>query len=231
MSLSIDFEDWLAFGTSVISDSNGRQGVLSSRIRPQTGTSLVGRAYCVRVVVGDSASLHQALEVVPSGSVLVVDAGGFADRAVWGEVLTAAAQHRGVVGAVIDGAIRDVAAIRRRGFPVYSISISAAGPHKASGGEWGAGVSCGGVSVNTGDLIVADEDGVVVVPWESREVIAAAARANMRREEKLIAQIRAGLSTAEYFGLTRQGPDKDGRATTVSEAGPKATSPHSGETT
>lgn len=231
MSLSTDLEEWLAFGTSVISDSNGRQGVLSSRIRPQTGTRLVGRAFCVRVVVGDSASLHQALEVVRPGSVLVVDAGGFADRAVWGEVLTAAAQHRGVVGAVIDGAIRDVAAIRRRGFPIYSTAISAAGPHKASGGEWGASVSCGGVSVNTGDLVVADEDGVVVVPWESREDIAAAARATMRREEKLIAQIAAGLSTSEFFGLTRQGSAKDRRTTTVVEAGPNASSSQPGETT
>lgn len=231
MNLRTEPEDWLAFGTSVISDSNGRQGVLSSRIRPQTGTSLVGRAFCVRVVVGDSASLHQALEVIPPGSVLVVDAGGFADRAVWGEVLTAAAQHRGVVGAVIDGAIRDVAAIRRRGFPIYSISISAAGPHKASGGEWGASVSCGGVNVNTGDLIVADEDGVVVVPWESREVVAVAARATMRREEKLIAQIAAGLSTAEYFGVMRQRPAMDNRATTVLDAGPNASSSQSGERT
>ncbi|MGX9901553.1 RraA family protein [Arthrobacter sp. SA17] len=143
MTEGITAEEWLAFGTPAISDNNGRQGVMSSRIRPQTGSGLVGRAFCVRVVVGDSGSLHQALEVVPSGSVLVVDAGGFADRAVWGEVLTVAAQHRGVVGAVIDGAIRDVAGIRRRGFPLYSAAISAAGPHKACGGSWGARVSCG----------------------------------------------------------------------------------------
>ena len=231
MSEDTQPEEWLAFGTSAISDSNGRQGVLASRIRPQTGSSLVGRAFCVRVVVGDSGSLHQALEVIPSGSVLVVDAGGFQDRAVWGEVLTAAAQHRGVAGAVIDGAIRDVAAIRRRGFPIYSAAISAAGPHKAGGGEWGAGVSCGGVRVDTGDLIVADEDGVVVVPWNSRETIAAAARATIRREEKLIGQISAGLSTAEYFGLGRQSPPKDDRAAAPANArnGSNATSAEAGE--
>ncbi|WP_458114367.1 4-hydroxy-4-methyl-2-oxoglutarate aldolase [Arthrobacter sp. R1-13] len=220
-------EEWLAFGTPAISDSNGRQGVLSSRIRPQTVSGLVGRAFCVRVVVGDSGSLHQALEVVPSGSVLVVDAGGFADRAVWGEVLTVAAQHRGVVGAVIDGAVRDVAAIRRRGFPVYSAAISAAGPHKACGGTWGAGVSCGGVSVNTGDLVVADEDGVVVVPWELRETVAASTRATLKREQSLMAQILDGLSTAEFFGLRPGHVTKEDAAVTK---GSTASAAQSGET-
>lgn len=203
MSELVDAQQWLALGTPAISDSNGRQGVLAARIHPQTGSHLVGRAYCARVVAGDSGSLHQALQDILPGSILVVDAGGFTDRAVWGEVLTVAAQRRGVVGAVIDGAIRDVAAIRRRGFPIFSTAVSPAGPHKASGGSWGGEVSCGGVVIRTGDLIVGDEDGIVAVPWEARESVAAAAQATLAREEQLMAQITDGLNTAEYFGLGR----------------------------
>jgi regulator of RNase E activity RraA len=203
MSDDIDATEWLRFGTSAIADSNGRQGVLSSRIQPRTHPQLVGRAFCARVVVGDSGSLHQALQEIPSGAVLVVDAGGFADRAVWGEVLTVVAQHRGVLGAVIDGAVRDVAAMRNRGFPIFSAAVSPAGPHKAGGGSWGGDVSCGGVIVRTGDLIVCDEDGIVAFPWEERKRISAAASATLAREEQLMAQIADGLNTAEYFGMGR----------------------------
>lgn len=201
----IDLQEWIGFGTPAISDSNGRQGVMASRLRPRTGDELVGRAFCVRVVVGDSGSLHQALEWAPDGSVLVVDAGGHPDRAVWGEVLTVAAQKRGVIGAVIDGAIRDVAAIRRRQFTIFSTAVSAAGPHKAAGGSWGGSVSCGGVIVATGDLVVADEDGVVVVPWEDRHAVAHGARVTLEKEASLMAKIADGLSTAEYFGLGDSG--------------------------
>ncbi len=201
----LELREWLDFGTPAISDSNDRQGVMASRLRPRTGDQLVGRAFCVRVVVGDSGSLHQALEAAPEGSVLVVDAGGYPDRAVWGEVLTVVAQRHGVIGAVIDGAIRDVAAIRRRGFTIFSAAISAAGPHKAAGGTWGGSVSCGGVIVATGDLVVADEDGVVVVPWESRDAVAQGAKAVLEKEVSLMAKIADGLSTAEYFGLGESG--------------------------
>lgn len=192
---------WRGLPTTAIADALGRFQVLSSRLRPQTGTGIVAPAYCVRVVVGDSASLHLALESVPVGSVLVVDAGGFGDRAVWGEVLTAAAQQRGVVGAIIDGAIRDVAGIRARQFPIYCAAISSAGPHKAGGGSWGGTVSCGGVTVNTGDLVVADEDGIVVVPWDGRDVVAAAARGILAKEDELIRKLGEGRSSAEQLGL------------------------------
>jgi 4-hydroxy-4-methyl-2-oxoglutarate aldolase len=194
--------EWAALPTTAISDAMGRRHVFAARLRPRTGAGLIGRAYCVRVVAGDSGSLHLALEDVPAGSVLVVDAGGFRDRAVWGEVLTAAAQGHGVIGAVIDGAIRDVEGIRRRNFPIYSAAITPAGPHKAGGGSWGGTVSCGGVPVATGDLIVADEDGVVAVPWEGRKRVRLEAGAILVREDHLMKQVDDnGISTARYLGL------------------------------
>jgi Demethylmenaquinone methyltransferase len=193
---------WRAFGTATVSDSLGRQGALAARIRPRTVTGFVGRAHCVRVVVGDSGTLHRALEEVTAGSVLMIDAGGFEDRAVWGEVLSVAAMERGVVAVVVDGAIRDVAAIRERGLPVYSSAICPAGPHKAAGGTSGGTISCGGVVVATGDLVLGDEDGVVVVPWAQRHEVAEAAQRVVEREIELVARIRTGASTAEYFGLS-----------------------------
>lgn len=194
---------WRELGTATVSDCVGRHGVLAARIRPRTGVGFVGRAHCVRVVVGDSGTLHQALEEVVPGAVLMIDAGGFEDRAVWGEVLSVAAVERGVVAVVIDGAIRDVAAIRDLGLPVYSSAVSSAGPHKAAGGMSGGAISCGGVVVTTGDLVLGDEDGIVVVPWAQRHAVAAEARSVVAREAELIARIRAGASTAEYFGLSR----------------------------
>lgn len=193
--------EWAELPTTAISDAMGRHNVFDARLRPRTGAGLVGRAYCVRVVVGDSGSLHLALESAPDGAVLVVDAGGFTDRAVWGEVLTAAAQSKGVVGAVIDGAIRDVEGIRRRNFPIYSAAVTLAGPHKAGGGSWGGTVSCGGVPVATGDLIVADEDGIVAVPWADKDHILVAARAVVAGEVELMRQVSEGVSTAQYLGL------------------------------
>ena len=199
---SEDLTSWRAFGTATVSDSVGRQGALAARIRPRTGTGFVGRAHCVRVVVGDSGTLHRALEEVTAGAVLMIDAGGFEDRAVWGEVLSVAAMERGVVAVVVDGAIRDVAAIRKRGLPVYSSAVCPAGPHKAAGGTSGRTISCGGVVVATGDLVLGDEDGVVVVPWEQRREVAEAAQRVVDREVDLVARIQTGASTAEYFGLS-----------------------------
>lgn len=197
-----EWRAWATLPTTAISDALGRHQVFAARLRPRTGAGLIGRAYCVRVVAGDSASLHLALDETPVGSVLVVDAGGFCDRAVWGEVLTAAAQRRGVIGAVIDGAIRDVDGIRRRTFPIYSAAVTPAGPHKAGGGSWGGTVSCGGVPVATGDLIVADEDGIVAVPWTGRERVRVEAGAIVVREDQLMKQVdEEGISTASYLGL------------------------------
>jgi 4-hydroxy-4-methyl-2-oxoglutarate aldolase len=193
--------EWAELPTTAVSDAMGRHHVFNARLRPRTGVGLVGRAYCVRVMVGDSGSLHLALESAPHGSVLVVDAGGFIDRAVWGEVLTAAAQSRGVVGAVIDGAIRDVEGIRRRNFPIYSAAVTPAGPHKAGGGSWGGTVSCGGVPVATGDVILADEDGIVAVPWDDKDRVLLEARAVVARDDDLMRQVSEGVSTAKYLGL------------------------------
>ncbi|HEY8450797.1 MAG: hypothetical protein FWJ70_08410 [Micromonosporaceae bacterium] len=195
-----ELAQWRRHATATIADCLGRHNVVSSRVRLLSGDGLVGRAFCVRVMPGDSRSLHEALDHVPPGRVLVVDAGGYADRAVWGEILTVAAQVRGVVGLVLDGATRDLAAIRARGFPLYAVATTPAGPHKSGGGQWGGTVSCGGAVVATGDLVVGDRDGVVVVPWARRAEVLAATRERAARERRWLKDIEAGRPSSELFG-------------------------------
>jgi len=200
--LTVDeLERWASTPVSVIADCLGRFNVVAARVRPLSGAGLVGRAYCVRVMPGDSAALHLALDHVPPGRVLVVDAGGYPDRAVWGEVLTAAAQARGVRGLVLDGAVRDIAAIRDRQFPLYAVAVCPAGPHKSGGGQWGGTVACGGAVVETGALVVGDADGVVVVPWSQREEVRERAADRLVQEERWLAAVAAGRSSAELLGL------------------------------
>lgn len=192
---------WQRLGTAPISDCAARFGVLSSRIRRLSGDGVLGRAFCVRIMPGDSASLHLALDHVPPDRILVVDAGGHPDRAVWGEVLTVAAQRRAVRGLVVDGAVRDIAAIRRRAFPVYGVGTCPAGPHKSGGGQWGGSVSCGGAVVNDGDLIVGDEDGVVAVAWARRHDVLAEAQQRVAREDRWLSELESGRRSAELLGL------------------------------
>lgn len=192
---------WRELPAATIADCLGRYNVVPARLRPVSGAGVLGPAFGVRVMPGDSASLHQALNHVPPGRVLVVDAGGYADRAVWGEVLTVAAQARQVRGLVLDGAVRDIAAIRRRAFPVYAAALCPAGPHKSGGGDWGGTVALGGAIVHTGDLVVGDDDGVVVVPWSRRGTVMAEARERMARERQWLAEIAAGRPSSDILGL------------------------------
>lgn len=201
---SAEGAQWRELAVSAIADCLGRRNVLAARLRPLSGDGLVGRAFCVQVMPGDSATLHLALDHVPAGSILVVDAGGYPDRAVWGEVLTAAAEYRGVAGLVLDGAVRDLAPIRARQFPLYALGTSPAGPHKAGGGSWGGTISCGGAVVETGDLMVADADGVVRIPWDRRHEVMAHARKRMTQEQHWLAELRAGRRSAQLLGLDRE---------------------------
>lgn len=195
-----ELAEWRGLATATIADCLGRHNLVSARVRLLSGDGVIGRAFCVRVMPGDSRSLHEALDHVPPGRVLVVDAGGYADRAVWGGILTVAAQQRGVRGLVVDGAVRDLADIRELGFPLYAVATTPAGPHKSGGGVWGGTVSCGGAVVATGDLVVGDLDGVTVVPWADRARVLAAAQDRVARERAWLAEIRAGRRSSELFG-------------------------------
>jgi 4-hydroxy-4-methyl-2-oxoglutarate aldolase len=171
------------------------------RVRSITGLSLAGPALPVSCAPGDNLAIHVSLLHAVPGSVLVVDAAAVPDLGYWGEILTEAAQARGIAGLVIDGSVRDVRSLVARGFPVYATGIAAAGTTKSAGGKVGVPVSVGGVQVRAGDLVVGDADGVAVLAADEWEAILGRAEAKSVWEADAMVQIRAGVSTVSLFEL------------------------------
>lgn len=201
---SDSLEKWLKVPAANASDCLDRSQAMDAAVQRRCGEQMVGPAFPIRVMPGDNRTIHQALTSVPAGSVLVIDAGGYPNRAIWGELLSARAIMRGAVGVVVDGAVRDVSAMRELGFGCWSRAVSAAGPHKSGGGAWGGPVSCGGVTVSLGDLILADEDGVVVVPAAKAEATYRAAVDLMEDEALRRLQILSGENTISVHGLPEE---------------------------
>ena len=188
--------------SSLLGDAMNRAGIMAAAIKPvAAGTRLAGQARTVTSMAGDNGIIHAAIPHLREGEVLVVDAARVDDVAVWGEIMTRAAMRRGIAGLVLDGAVRDVAAIRELGFPVYCRAVVPRGPHKGFGGTIDAPVACGGVSVAPGDLIVGDDDGIAVVPLADVDTVLAAAQAAAAREAETIAKIEDGLTSAEILGI------------------------------
>jgi 4-hydroxy-4-methyl-2-oxoglutarate aldolase len=196
--------DWSGIPSPVVSDSLARFGAMAGGIRQLTGLSVFGPAHTISVMPADNRTIHESIETVEAGSVLVIDAGGYLDRAVWGEVLTVAAQTKEIAGVVIDGAVRDLAPMRALGFPVFARGASPAGPHKAGGGIAGNPISCGGVIVRPGDMIIGDEDGVAVIPHEVLAETYDKARTRMATEAGWIRRIIGGETTLVVLGLSTE---------------------------
>jgi RraA family protein len=148
-----------------IGDARDRMGMLDAGIRaPWRGARLVGRARTVWTRPGDNKAIQEALPHCRPGDVLVVNGGGDTTRALIGELIAEKAKARGVVGMVIDGVVRDGVELERIGFPVWSRGLCPAGPYKNGPGKVDVPVAVGGVAVCPGDVVVADDDGVIVIP-------------------------------------------------------------------
>ena len=170
------------FGVATIHEAQHRRGLLDTGIRPvQSGVHLAGTAVTVLVPPADNWMIHVAVEQCREGDVLVVAPTSPSSAGYFGELLATASRAHGVVGLVIDGGVRDVAQLRRMGFPVWSRYVSAMGTVKETLGDVNLPVVCGGQLVAPGDTIVADDDGVVVVAREGVDEVVVASR---RREEK-----------------------------------------------
>lgn len=164
------------------------------------GAALTGPAFTVQGAHGDNLALHRAVTSAPAGHVLVVDVGGAA-FGHWGEVLAVAARCRGIPGLVIDGGVRDTTELRAHGFPAFSRNNSIRGTRKLFPGELGVDVHIGGVTVHTGDLIVADADGVVVLAAQHTKAVLERARRREAREREILAALESGATTLELYGL------------------------------
>jgi 4-hydroxy-4-methyl-2-oxoglutarate aldolase len=205
--------DFLELGTSTVYEASGLACAMDAGIRPAWARArLCGTAFTVRCVPGDNLVIHQALDHVTPGEVLVVQAGGTM-FGYWGEVLTRAALARGVAGLVIDGGLRDVDALESLAFPAFSRGASMLGTTKRFPGELGVALTVGGVLVSRGSLVLADRDGVLALPRERIEPTLRAARERRAKELAIIERIGAGESTLDLYGLRRAGaaaPGVDG---------------------
>ena len=168
--------------STTIGDLLGREQFMDIGIRPLWGTPrLVGPAYTVRCAKGDNLMLHAAIYRAEPGSVIVVESGDL-DYALAGGNVCAIAHRRGVAGFVLDGLVRDIGEVRELGFPVYGRGVIPKPGGKSETAPLGQPVTCGGVTVHPGDVIVADEDGVAVVPGARTDAVLADARARLAKE-------------------------------------------------
>ncbi|MFF3907151.1 RraA family protein [Streptomyces sp. NPDC001848] len=169
--------------TTTLADLLGREQVMDIGIRPlwQPVPRTAGPAFTVRCAPGDNLMLHAAIHRAEPGSVIVVESGDL-DYAPAGGNVCAVARRRGVTGFVADGLIRDLAEVRAMGFPVFARGVIPIPGGKSVVAPLNVEVRCGGVSVCAGDLVVADEEGVVVVPAARADEVLAAARAKLAKE-------------------------------------------------
>ena len=189
----------LALGAATLGESGGRP--MHPRIRAAwPGARLAAPAYVVTCTPADNLAVHAAVVAAPAGTALVV-AVEPPERGYWGEVLTTAAEARGVLGLVIDGGVRDVAALEAHGFPVFSALIALRGAVKVSGGEIGGTAVVGDVAVATGDWVVGDRDGVAVVPAAELHDITERGRARADKENVMFSKLRDGATTVDLLGL------------------------------
>lgn len=198
--LSSTSEALLALGAATLGESGAH--TMRSRVSAAwAGARLAAPAFTARCTPGDNLAIHVALTRSPRSSALVVDVGAEREFGYWGEVLTTLAEARGIAGLVIDGGVRDVDALEAHAFPVFSAGVALKGTSKKSPGEIGGTAEVGDVHVHTGDWIVADADGVVVVPADDLDDVLAAGQARAEKEQGFFEQLRAGATTLELLGL------------------------------
>jgi len=178
---------------SNVADAMGRFGFMDPGIASRSGVSLCGIAVTVNARPADNLMIHKALQLAHVGDVIVVSTGGNLANAVFGELMcrTAVASHLG--GIVVDGAIRDVEGITTLGFPAFSRTVCPGSCDKDGPCEINIAVSCGGIVVQPGDLVIGDGDGVAVVPREHASEVLAATRALMDQEAKRVREIDSGV--------------------------------------
>ena len=191
--------EWKKIPTAIIGDSLNRQHVMANRISPILSKNMAGQAQTVSVIAGDNGAIHAVMDMIGPTDILVVDGGGYLDRALWGGILNARAIKSGLGGVVIDGAVRDILELKEMGLPVYAAGITPAGPHKGWGGQIGNSISCGGVSIAPGDIVVGDADGVVVVPLDKESRTFDSSLERITFEEQLLEKINQGEDLSGIF--------------------------------
>ncbi|MDQ0970907.1 4-hydroxy-4-methyl-2-oxoglutarate aldolase [Neobacillus niacini] len=177
-------KDFLGIPTTCISDAMDGLNNLHPAIKPlKENYKVAGRAYTVKIPIGENLLVLKAIREANPGDILVVDGKGDQYRAIAGDFVLGMAQTLGIGGLVVDGVIRDIVGIKALNFPVFSRGTTVAAGAKAGVGEVNVPISCGGVPVNPGDIIVGDADGVVVIPQAREKRILALSVEKLKKDE------------------------------------------------
>ncbi|MER6674037.1 4-carboxy-4-hydroxy-2-oxoadipate aldolase/oxaloacetate decarboxylase [Streptomyces sp. NPDC000983] len=197
-----DVEALAAFGVATVSEAMGRTGLLDHGIRPiQQGVRVAGTAVTVLSWPGDNLMIHAAVEQCGEGDILVVTTTSPSVDGMFGELFATALHRRGVRGLVINAGVRDTQELRETGFPVWSRAVSAQGTVKATGGSVNVPVAVDGRVIRPGDVILADDDGVVVVPRERARETAELSEAREAKEAAARAAFLDGELGLDRYGL------------------------------
>jgi len=192
------------FDVATLYEAAGQRGMVDPAIRPMwQGAHVCGPAITVGCPTRDNLMLHQAVAVAAPGSVLVANAQRHQYAGAWGEVLTVAAQARGIAGLVIDGAVRDIEAIEKRRFPVFSRGLAIGACTKEKFGTLNEPIDLGGVTVRSGDIVVGTGDGVVILEGQTIEQVLRAAIMRRDRESEIFRQLNDGRTTLEILDLPK----------------------------